>query len=161
MRYFDAHAHLADYKPEEIEKVIKNAEKNNVFAIISNGTAPEANRKCLDLAKKYKIVKVALGLFPTNALKLTDKEVEEELNFIRKNKDKIIAIGEIGIDYKDVKEKDRARIEKIFIKFLDLAEELKLPAIVHSRKAEKRIIEIIKDHKCKIVLHCFMGKNAK
>ncbi len=159
--YFDAHCHLADYKPEEIEKVIKNAERNGVFAIISNGTDPKANRKNLELAKKYSIVKVALGLYPTKVLELSDEEINKELDFIRKNKDKIIAIGEIGLDYKAVAgESDRKRVEKIFRKFLDLAEELKLPAIVHSRKAEKRILEVIRDSKAKIVLHCYMGKSS-
>jgi len=98
-----------------------------------------------------------LGIYPIDALKLTDDEINKEIDFIRKNKNKIIAIGEVGID---LKHSDNLKKQKInFSKFIFLAEELDKPLIVHSRKAEKEVIEILeKLNAKKVIMHCFCGK---
>jgi len=147
----DVHAHL-DHKQfdKDRDEVIKRAEN---ILIVNNGLNSETNRKTLELSSKYKNVKAALGLYPTDALKI--KNVDEELDFIRKNKDKIVAVGEVGLDYYWEKQKKKEEKE-IFQKIIDLAEEIKKPFIVHSREAELDVIEMLESSKIKkVVLHCF------
>jgi TatD DNase family protein len=150
----DVHCHLEMYGGE-LENVLKRAEKAGVKAIITAGTTPESNRQALDFAKKFPIVKAALGIYPINTL--PDSRVDEELDFIEKNKKAIAAIGEIGLDYKDGKTPMQLAV---FEKQLCLAEKLGKPAIVHSRQAESEVLDVLSRHKCKIVLHCFHGSSS-
>ncbi len=152
--YVDVHCHLDDERFDDTDEVIKRAEKAKVVAIINNGASPERNRKTLDLVKKYKIVKKALGFYPGHVHEYDDKEIEKELKWIEKQKP--IALGEIGLDFTY---SDKERQENIFKKFITLGKKLEIPLIVHTRKAEKRIVEIIEEEKPKkVVLHCFSGK---
>jgi len=153
--YIDVHAHLDDEKFNDIDDVIKRAEKAKVVVIINNGASPERNIKTIELAKKYKIVKVALGFYPGHVEEYTDLEIEKELKWIEKQKP--IALGEIGLDFI---EKDHERQEKYFRKFITLSKKLDIPIIVHTRKAETRVIEILEEEKAKkVILHCFSGKH--
>ena len=153
--YIDVHCHLDDARFDDRDEVIKRAEKAKVVAIINNGASPERNRKTLDLVKKYKIVKKALGFYPGHVHEFDDKEIEKELNWIEKQKP--IALGEIGLDFTYA---DKERQEKYFRKFIALGKKLDIPLIVHTRKAEKRVIEILEEEKAKkVVLHCFSGKH--
>src|SRR3989338_5510755 len=159
MSFVDVHTHLDYIQHDTIENVLKRAKESGVNVIINNGTNPAKNRISLELAEKYPCVKAALGLYPTDALKMTDSEIDAELDFIKVNNDKIIALGEVGIDYhwiKDASEQKRER--EIFEKVLKLAEKLKKPILVHSRKAEEDAIEMIKNFKVKkVIMHCFGG----
>jgi TatD DNase family protein len=158
MTFIDIHCHL-DFlsKETDIEKVINDCLRKDVKCIISQGVNPESNRKTLAIAEKYDIVKCALGIYPIDALSLTDEEIDSEIEFIRKNKDKIDAIGEVGIDFKESNEKERQK--KIFQKFIDLSIEINKVIIVHSRKAEIECIEMLeKSGANKVIMHCFSGK---
>jgi len=161
MLLVDVHAHL-DLKEfdSDLDDVIKRAETAGIKAIISNGLNHKSNRKTLELSRKYKIVKPALGLYPDDAIKLSEKEIESELNFIEKNKDKIIAVGEIGLDYKWCKDKKHQEKQKqIFIKLIKLSKKINKPIIIHSRKAETDVIDLLESlGSKKVVLHCFSGK---
>jgi len=159
MLLVDVHAHLDHCKFNDLDLVIERARKADVKAIINNGINTEKNRISLELSKKYDIVKAALGLYPTEVAEMKDDKIENELEFIKKNKNKIIAIGEIGLDYNFYKDKNKIKKQKIvFEKIIDLAEKIKKPLIVHSRKAEKDVINILESSKSKkIVLHCFSG----
>ena len=169
MLLVDVHAHLdhVDFK-DDLDKVIQRAKSNSVKAIITNGINPETNRLTLEISKKYDIVRAALGIYPIDALQ---KEIEigeyplkpnifdldKELAFIEKNKQNIVAIGEIGLDFKYSNKKDKQK--EVFKKMLILAEKLNKPVIVHSRSAELECVEILQTTKLKkIVLHCFNGK---
>lgn len=160
MLLVDVHAHL-DLREfdSDLDKVIKRAEKAEVKAIVNNGLNPESNRKTLELSKKYKIIKPALGLYPDDALKLTEKEIENELKFIEENRDKIIAIGEVGLDYKFCKDKKQQEKQKqTFIKLIKLSKKIKKPIIIHSRKAESDVIDLLRNSNAKnVILHCFSG----
>lgn len=154
----DVHAHLDLVK--NLDKVIENAKKEGVRAIITSGVNPESNRKALEISEKCDIVKPALGIYPMDALsreinKPNVFDVDKEIDFIRKNK--IAAVGEVGLDYKNGKEKEKQK--EVFIKMINLAVELDKPLIVHSREAEKDAIEILEkfDFK-KIIMHCFNGE---
>jgi len=153
--FIDAHCHLDDY--ENIEEIINNAIKADVKIMIAQGTDFDSNRKVLELASEYPEIKAALGLYPISALKLTDSKIEEELHFIKKNKEKVFAIGEVGIDFKEDTDNHQRQIE-IFEKIILLSKEIDKTLIIHSRKAEKEVIELLKKHEVKkVIMHCFSG----
>jgi len=172
MILIDVHAHL-DWKDfeSELDDIVKRAENAGVKVIISAGIDSKSNKKVLEIAEKYEIVKAALGLYPPDALaRETNSElisefksdinshVDEELKFIETNKDKIIAIGEIGLDFLSKKSDLKLQMET-FVKQLKLAKKLDLPVIVHSRKAEADVVNILeKEGMKKVVMHCFCGK---
>ena len=150
--YVDCHCHLDIC--EDIEKCVKNAREKSVL-IVSAGVDSKTNRKTIDLKEKYGI-KVCLGIYPVDALKLSESELEKEIDFIRKNKKNLVAIGEVGLDFKESEEKERQI--RIFERFIELSNELDKPIIVHSRKAEEECIEALeKMNSKKVVMHCFSG----
>jgi len=152
--YIDVHCHLDLLK--DIDKVIERARKRNVGIIIANGINFDTNRKVLALAKKFDIVKAALGIYPIDALKMSVKGIDEEIAFIRRNREKIIAIGEVGLDFKESEE--RKKQEEILSKFVRLSKEINKPIIVHSRRAEEKCVEILEREMAKkVVMHCFCG----
>ena len=157
--FIDIHCHLDYYNDGEIKEIIEKAEKNNVKLIISNGTNHITNKKVLEIAKKYSIVKPALGLYPIEALKMNEEEIDKEISFITENKDKIIAIGEVGIDFKEsINKEENEKQKELFDKIVKLSIELDKPIIVHSRKAERECIEILEKNMAKkVVMHCFNG----
>jgi TatD DNase family protein len=141
---------------KNIHSLVERARESSVGIILINGLDLKSNRRILKLGEKYKEVKCALGIYPIEALKLSEKEIDKEITFIRENKDKIIAIGEVGIDLKWSSELELQ--EKIFRKFVRFGKELNLPLIIHSRNAEKRVIEILEEEKAKkVIMHCFSG----
>ncbi|MDP2908599.1 MAG: TatD family hydrolase [Nanoarchaeota archaeon] len=154
----DVHAHMEHkaFEPD-LTEVLERAKQAGLTAVISSGTNYELNVKTLDLAKKFPIIKPALGLYPADALRLSEEEFEKSLDFIKAHRKEIIAIGEIGLDFQEAKGKEEEQ-EKNFSRLLQLSEELKLPVIVHSRKAEEKVIEVLEGFKAKkVVMHCFSG----
>jgi len=153
--FIDAHSHidlLDDYKT-----AIKNADKENV-KIVTCGINIPSNRKVLEIKKENPEVQICLGIYPSDALKLSEKEIDSEIEFIKKNKDKISAIGEVGLDLKENSRETLEKQKKNLSKFIQLAKELKKPVIIHSRKAEEECINFLESLKYdKIVMHCFSG----
>ena len=114
----DVHSHLDHHLlADKIDEIIQRAKNAGLRHIITNGINPETNRKALELAKKYDIVKACLGSYPIRALQKeiesgefpSEKEnifdIDEEIKFIGKNKKNIAAIGEVGLDYSDLDDK--------------------------------------------------------
>ncbi len=144
---------------EDLDNLIKQNKKDGVAAIVSNGTHYESNLNVLELARKYDIVRAALGLHPNYVKDVDEKAFEKIIELIKKNKDKIVALGEIGLDNKYPENNDKKRQKKYFAEFLELAEKLKKPVIVHSRQAELETIEVIESYKMKnVVMHYFAGR---
>lgn len=158
MVFIDMHCHIDFYKDEEIEKIIERARKENVGIIVNNSVKTENMSRVMKLAEKYEEVKAGLGIYPIDVLPLNDKEFEKEIEYIRKNKDGIVVIGEVGLDYKeDAEEHDKQK--DVFRRFISLSIELNKPIIVHSRKAEGECIQILEEMKAKkVIMHCFSGK---
>ncbi|MEK6949724.1 MAG: TatD family hydrolase [Nanoarchaeota archaeon] len=168
----DIHSHLDHwYFKDDLDIVIENAKKANVKVILTAGINPETNRKALEIAKKYDIVKPCLGIYPIQALQkeiesgeipLKEKNIfglDEEIKFIEKNKKGIAAVGEVGLDYSLVQ--DKAEQKGLFETMISLAEKLSKPIIIHSRKAEEDAIEMLQSSKLKkIIMHCFGGKKS-
>ena len=168
MLLIDVHAHI-DHPLliNKIGEIIGRAKSAGLRHIITNGINPETNRACLEISKKYDIIKCAMGIYPKSALKkdvensgyppkIEDFDVDEEIRFIMKNKSDIVAIGEVGLDFVDGE--NRQQIED-FGKIISLAETIEKPIIVHSRRAEKKCIEVLESSKLKkIIMHCFSGR---
>ena len=147
----DTHAHL-DFLEESKLEIIQSDPK--IKAVITNSVNLESCKKNLEISKKYSKIKLAAGLYPEEDLNL--EKYKEFEKWVKDNKNSIIALGEIGLDKT---EKLDFKIQKqIFIKQLELTKKLNLPAIIHTRKAEKEVLEILENYKeLKIILHCFCG----
>lgn len=158
----DVHCHL-DLKQfeKDLGETIERAAKAGVGIIVQNSLNTESIRESIEIAERFEIVKLALGLYPVDALKLSDENIDSEIEFIEKEiktNPKVIAIGEVGLDYHWVKDrKEQARERRIFEKFVALAESTRLPLIVHSRESEKDAFDMLQSSDAKAVFHCFNG----
>ncbi|MEN7981850.1 MAG: TatD family hydrolase [Nanoarchaeota archaeon] len=149
----DTHAHLDYFSEDRLKEILQNAKKHRVKLIITNSINIKSCKKNLEISKKYSKIKLAVGLYPEE--KIIKKELKDFKKFVNKNKKEIFAIGEIGMDFKYSKNKKLQ--EKVFKEQLKIAQDLNVPAIIHTREAEKEIIEILKNYKGKKILHCFHG----
>jgi TatD DNase family protein len=143
---------------ENISEIVKSCEENNIL-VVTDGVNPKANQKVLGLKEKYPEIEICLGIYPLDSLKISDSDIDKEINFIRDNRNKIWGIGEVGLDFYHDKSLDNFEIQKKnFEKFVKIAIELDKPVVVHSRSAEEKTIEILEkiDYK-KVVMHCFSG----
>lgn len=175
MLLVDVHAHINHERfKDDLDQVIERAKKAGVKAIICNGVNSPTNREVLKLAEKYDIVKSALGLYPIDALNIQlphlnevgltrdiiPLDVDKEIDFIEKNQKKIIAIGEVGMDFKYLKEYEPKQREN-FQKVIDLAKKIDKPLIVHSRSAEAEVLQMLESNNVKkVVMHCFGGRKS-
>ena len=153
---YDVHAHLDMFTDEGLKELIDRAKLGRVKKIITNSVNMKSIERSFEIKKNYpEIVDLAIGLYPEEI-----ESVEEFYNFeefAREHKDDYIAFGEIGLDL--YHRKDNFELQKeVFVKELDLARELSKPVIIHTRKAEKEVLDILENYKdVKRVLHCFSG----
>jgi len=161
----DAHCHL-EYI-ENMEEVAEQVRKRMLAAVCSVPN-PKHVEQILELRKKFSdCIFVCIGFHPEVAFDYTAKEIESHIEFIKSRRKEIVGIGENGLDYNWVKEKDKQeRTKEIFIQFIDLAKELHLPIIIHARNnpesklqdAFSDILKILTDENAKdVVMHCFSG----
>lgn len=160
MKLIDVHSHLDDSRFEkDLDEVVGRAKNAGVKIIITSGINPKTNRKILKISEKYDIVKVSFGIYPLSNF---NENIDGELKWIEEHKDDCIAIGEIGLDYNSDKAKTKTKKQKeIFRKILNLAKKIDKTVIIHSRKAEEDVIEIMEEMKMrKVIMHCFNGKKS-
>lgn len=151
----DAHIHL-DWSKETFT-ALEKARKAGVKEFLAMGMDSMNNYRAILFAKQAKDVKPCSGLYFETVYRYTDKQIDEEIKNIRKDKNKIFAIGEVGLDKHWHKKDGLAKQKKLFTKMAGLAQELKKPLIVHSRDAEKEVLDALKGYKGKVLLHCFTG----
>ena len=151
----DTHMHLYDNKFEDIrEEVIAEALQLNIKKMIVVGCDFESSKKAIELANKYDFIYAAIGLHPSEV----HKECDIDLTWIYElaKYKKIVAIGEIGLDY--YWDKTYVELQKqMFIKQIEIAKKLNLPIIVHSRDSINDTYIILKENICHGVLHCYSG----
>ena len=152
--YIDTHCHLYKEYYNNIDEVINESIKNGVTSFIVNGCDMKSNIEALELANKYKEVYAAIGFHPTEL----DDFKDEYFNWLEEhiNDKKVVAIGEIGLDYHyDNTDKE---IEKdIFKKQLDIAKKYNMPIIVHTRDAIGDTYNILKEYNLRGSIHSFSG----
>lgn len=152
--YIDTHCHVLNEYYDDIEMVISECRNNDIEKIIVNGCDINSNREVLELVSKYDIVYGAIGFHPTEL----DDFKEEYFKFLEDNLDnpKIVAVGEIGLDY-HYDNTDKEKQVYIFKKQLDIASKYNKPIIVHSRDSIQDTYNILKKYRLTGSIHCFSG----
>lgn len=151
--FTDTHCHISKKDYDNIETIIKNAKTNKVIKMINNGTNMETNKEVLEINKKWPNVYAAIGFHPDSTSEFT----KENLEFIEKNIDNIVAIGEIGLDY-HYEGYNKEKQIKFLEAQLKIAEKYDLPVIIHSRDATEDTIKTLKKFPTvKGLIHCFTG----
>lgn len=154
MELFDTHSHYNDEAfDEDREEIIKNTFESNITKFTCVGYDLESSKKAIEIAKKYDFMYATVAISPIG---VTPKNLEE-LDQIKElaKKSKVVAIGEIGLDYhwgKDNKDLQK----EIFIKQIKIANELDLPIAIHTRDAHLDTIDVLKNNKCNNtgIFHC-------
>lgn len=165
MKFFDTHAHYTDARfseefPGGSDALLKEVFASGVEYIINAATNIKNSAEVIAQAKKYPGMFVAAGIHPEDCLTLPDIDAEiDALTSLLENKDanKVVAVGEIGLDY--YWDKDHKELQKEYLdRQLGLAERFKLPAVIHDREAHGDCFETILRHKNAFgVLHSFSG----
>ncbi|QZY55351.1 TatD family hydrolase [Crassaminicella profunda] len=155
---FDSHAHLDDSKfDKDREKILENAKANDISYMVNPGADFESSVRSIELASKYEMIYAAVGIHPHDAEDVDDVTLALLKGLAKKPK--VVAIGEIGLDYYyDHSPRDIQR--EIFRKQIALAKEVNLPIIIHDREANDDVMSILKEEKAfdtGVVLHCFSG----
>ncbi len=153
---FETHAHYDDKAfDEDREKLLEIMHAHGIGKIINVGASLQGVRDTVALSEKYPFVYGAVGIHPDDVGNLTEEDMKELRSYC--DRDKVIAIGEIGLDYYWDKENHETQ-KKWFVRQMDLAKETGLPIIVHSRDAAKDTLDIMKaeraDH-LRGVIHCY------
>lgn len=153
---FETHAHYEDKAfDEDREEILSKMQENGIEKIVNVGSSIETCRKTIALTKEYNDVYGAIGVHPSD----TEPLSEEDMAYLKKEAEnkKIVAIGEIGLDYYwDTPENDVQK--KWFVRQLALAKEVSLPIIIHSRDAAADTLDIMKAESARDiggVIHCF------
>lgn len=156
----DVHAHLCDplFNRDRAE-VLKKARAASIIAIVSVSENLSDAERNIELAKAHPELRPAAGLYPTH---LDLDQAKAMQSFIRRERSRLVAIGEVGLDYWTAKEEsDRELQREIFCGFIDLSLDLDLPLNVHSRSAGRYAVELLLEHGArKVLLHAFDGKAA-
>ena len=159
IRLIDVHAHIdSEEFDKDRDEVIERARRSNVIGIINSALGPKYIQRALEIEERYKdYVFLCFGLEPYN---LNDEDFNETINLIKRFKDKIYAVGEVGLDYYWISDHAQREIMKErFIRFIELAKELHKPLVIHSRSAGKYAIQVLIENDAeKVLMHAFDGK---
>lgn len=156
---FDTHAHLNDdaFK-DDLEETIQRAKDNGVKLINVVGFDDKSIASAIEIASKYDEIYLTVGWHPVEAIDFTDEKYEMIKN-IALNNDKVVAIGEIGLDY--YWDKSPQDIQKqVFRKMIILAKEVNKPIVIHCREAMGDVLDILKEENAKEIggiMHSFSG----
>ncbi|MCW7076665.1 MAG: TatD family hydrolase [Candidatus Syntrophoarchaeum sp.] len=153
MDLVDAHCHI-DFKrfDKDRDQVIQRAKDAGLILIINSGVDYETNLSSLKLASDHDFIKVTLGLNPNM---IVETDVDLTLDLIEKRSSDAIGIGEVGLDYYRGKVAP-AEQKEVFLRTIELARELDMPIILHSRDAEEDCFELVKDLD-RVIFHCYGG----
>ena len=154
MELFDSHAHYNDEKfQEDREKVLSQIYKSGVTKIVNAGYNLESSKQAIEIANKHEFIYATVGISPNDIEDYKDEHLKE-IAKLAQNK-KVVAIGEIGLDYYWNKENKDLQKE-IFISQIEIANKLNLPIVIHTREAIYDTLEILKNNSCnkKGVFHC-------
>lgn len=153
--FVDTHCHLSLEDYEDIEKVLLENKEAGVSKIIISGCDKKGIEESLSFIHAYNDVYASIGYHPDSVDEVLDEDLIELEEYIRSN-DKVVAIGEIGLDYHYVKDNREMQII-LFEKQLSLAEKLDIPVVIHSRDAVEDTIKSLSKYKVRGVIHCFSG----
>ena len=159
----DVHCHLEQPNFEkDLDKVIENCKKAGLKAVITSCPDPRDLDKTLKILEKYKgFVFACFGLHPEYIKEFSEKQVDEYLEKVKENKDKIVGFGEVGLDFYWVKESSWQQKQKEqFKELIRFSKEIRKPLVVHCRGAYEETVNILENEDAKqVILHMFGGKN--
>jgi TatD DNase family protein len=154
----DTHTHICDssFDPDRND-VLERAAEAGVAAIIALGENMLDARRNIELADRYPMIRPAAGLYPTI---LDLNQAEQMQSFIRKKRSRLVAIGEVGLDFWVTKEASQKELQKeILIGFISLSKELNLPLNIHSRSAGRHAVALLLENGAtRVQMHAFDGK---
>lgn len=160
MEFFDSHSHYNDEKfNEDREKIIKDTFESGITKFVCAGYNIPSSLFSLELSKKYEYIYSICGISPNDVPQSEQelwKSIDEIIQIVKeKNSKKLVAIGEIGLDYYWNKENSDLQ-KQAFIKQIELANEMNLPIVIHSRDTSVDTIDIIRNHRVKKagIFHC-------
>jgi TatD DNase family protein len=158
MNLIDTHSHLTfEQLADIVDEVLQRSREAGVTSWITVGTDPQQNEMVIELAEKYDNLYAAVGIHPHEAKDVTTDTMIHLIKLVEHPK--VVAIGETGLDY-HYDHSPRENQKSVFTNHLQIAAELKLPVIIHSRQAFDDTIEIVDEFASKIekiVFHCFTG----
>lgn len=156
MSIFDSHAHYLDERFDcDREQLLTALSQNGVVGIVENGTSAASSREAVALAHRHDKVWAAVGVHPGEVA----DAVSDDLLILEQlaNDKKVVAIGEIGLDYHYDDGCPRATQQYWFRSQLELAERLNLPVVVHDREAHEDTLSLLQEYRPAGVVHCFSG----
>ena len=152
-RIFETHAHMdSPCYAGDLDAVMNKQKELGVNGIITSGSELPSSKRSVELADKYDFVYATVGIYPNESANLPEDYIEQ-LRTMAKNSSKVVAIGEIGMDYGFEGHPDPAIQEKCFREQLELAIELDLPVVIHDRDADEDTLRIIKDYNIRGEIH--------
>lgn len=156
IKIINTHSHVNMLKEHNIDEAINNAKQENIITIVPSSTTEDIF-EVDKFIQKYDDVYGYVGVYPEEARNFSEKTLSDMENIV-KNNNKIIGVGEIGLDYywdKSFKENQK----EVFIKQIEFANEMNLPINVHSREAHQDTLEILKKYNKNsiAIMHCFSG----
>lgn len=156
---FNVHTHINDDQEyENIKELIQECLDNNVNKLVVIGYDIKSSLRAIEIANKYECVYAAVGIHPSDILK--EGNTIEALEDLITKSNKIVAIGEIGLDYHWESNPSKEIQIEWFIKQLQVAKKYNLPIIIHSRDAMGDTVDVLKEYKdCyqKGIMHCYAG----
>lgn len=152
--FIDTHCHLSKKDYNDITKVVEEAKKAEVEKIIISGCTREDLDETMEIINTYPEVYATIGYYPEEAEGIIDIDLQKLEKLLLNNK--IVGIGEIGLDYHYSTE-NKEKQKELFEKQLSLAEKYNLPVVIHTREATNDTITILKKYKVKGIIHCFSG----
>lgn len=155
MQLIDTHCHLdfPDFDSDR-DSVLKRAIANDVLLVIDVGSSLAASRQAVALAQSSNHIYASVGIHPHDADKIKEEDFRQIEELARKPK--VVAIGETGLDYFR-NFSSSIRQQEVFRKFIEIANKLNLPLIIHCRQAQEEVLEIL-DYNCgksRVLMHCF------
>lgn len=152
----DTHCHINDTMFNgETEQIINNYLLNGIEKVICVGCCLQSSKTAIELSKNYQSVYCAVGVHPSDCNSYDEQVLE---NFLKAKNNKLVAIGEIGLDYYYGKQ-DKEKQKQVFDSQIKLAKKYNLPIIIHCRDAYQDTLEILKNNQPlnKVVMHCYSG----
>jgi TatD DNase family protein len=151
LRYIDAHCHIEDKGFNKNRREIIELAKNKNVEMITSGASFGGCKRALELKEEYNVY-LTLGFHPGN-VRADDKVIDKVYNLIKQSEKEILGVGEIGLD---VNVQNISRQKEIFNKFVNLAEELNKPVIIHGRGLERECYNLI-NNRVISMFHCYSG----
>lgn len=157
MKIVDSHSHIDDEKFDiDREEVVSLFDENKIDFIVDPASDVKSSEKIVEIVKKFSRVYGAVGIHPHEVEDITDDDLKKIYNLSFSNK--IVAIGEIGLDYY-YDNSPREKQKEIFRKQLEIAKKRNLPVIIHTREAMQDTFDILSEFKGDVtgVMHCYTG----